>query len=194
MFTGIVEAIGEVVWLKEGSVEVATPFMGLSAGESVAVDGVCLTVTSPAQGRFIADLSEETVSRTTLGSLKEGDKVNLERPMAADGRFGGHLVQGHVDGIGVVEAIEDLPGSRTVWVRPHDMRYIAEKGSVTIDGISLTVASVADRSFSVALIPHTIEVTTAGLLAEGISVNIEFDIIAKYVERLLPLSEQGEEP
>jgi riboflavin synthase len=156
----------------------------VQVGDSVAVDGVCLTVTAFGPGWWTADLSEETLRRTTLGGIIAGDAVNLERPVRLQDRLGGHLVQGHVDGVGeVVGAAPDLE----VHVPGDLIRYVVEKGSVTVDGVSLTVVRVDDsaRSFSVAVIPHTAEVTTLGRRRPGDRVNLEVDVTVKYVERLL---------
>jgi riboflavin synthase len=193
MFTGIVEELGEVVavdvtgdsaWLT-----VRGPHVTRDArqGDSIAVSGVCLTVTGRADGAFTADVMRETLDRTTLGALAPGDRVNLERAVPVDGRLGGHLVQGHVDGVGRV--LERWPGERWESVRfavPARLaRYVAEKGSVAVDGVSLTVAAVDDAGFTVGLIPTTLEATTLGRAAPGTPVNLEVDVLAKYVERLL---------
>ncbi|MGH2687444.1 MAG: riboflavin synthase [Actinomycetota bacterium] len=192
MFTGIIEATGRVARVSPLGVEVESGIGAdgepLRLGDSIAVNGVCLTVTSTEGGRFTADLSEETLRRTALGRLEAGSTVNLERPMRADGRFGGHIVQGHVDGVATVTRVEQQPGSTEVWFSladPH-LRFLVEKGSVTVDGASLTVASLVGGGFSVALIPHTLAATTLGVLAPGSVVNVEVDIVAKYVQRLLP--------
>ena len=188
MFTGIVEATGRIVGVQPLALEIASPLTGLVLGDSVAVNGVCLTVASLRDDSFTADLSEETLRRTNLDRLQVGSTVNLERPMRADGRFGGHIVQGHVDGTSIVTRVERRPGSAEVWFSlPEGLeRYLVEKGSVTVDGVSLTVASLGSRSFSVALIPHTLGVTTLASLAVGSVVNIEVDVVAKYVQRLMP--------
>ena len=192
MFTGIIEATGRVVRVSPLGLEVASDIgsdgEAPGLGESIAVNGVCLTVTSSEGGRFTADLSEETLRRTALGRLEAGSTVNLERPMRADGRFGGHIVQGHVDGVATVTRVDRQPGSIEVWfslAEPH-LRFLVEKGSVTVDGVSLTVASLTGGEFSVALIPHTLSATTLAALAPGSVVNVEIDIVAKYVQRLLP--------
>jgi riboflavin synthase len=160
---------------------------GARHGDSIAVNGVCLTVVDTADGCFTADVMRETLDRSALGALAPGSPVNLERPMRLDGRLGGHLVQGHVDGTGVVE--ERTPSEHWEVVRislPADLaRYVVHKGSVTVDGVSLTVASVAGDSFTVSLIPTTLELTTLGRKQPGEPVNLEVDVIAKYVERLL---------
>lgn len=187
MFTGIVETVAEVIEAGELSLGVRSNLFGLQAGESVAVNGVCLTVTRPAGGSFFADLSEETLKRTSLGRLRSGSKVNLERAMPAGGRFGGHLVQGHVDGVAEVAAVQELKGwVRMDFVLPGPLeRYLVEKGSVTLEGVSLTVADLSRGSFTVALIPHTLKSTTMGQMRPGDPVNVEVDVLAKYVERLL---------
>lgn len=192
MFTGIVEGTGRVVRVLPTGIEIASGIAsdtgGLGLGESIAVNGVCLTVASRTAEGFTADLSEETLRRTTLGRLRGGSTVNLERPMRADGRFGGHIVQGHVDGTATVTRVEQHAGSTEVWlsVSPTLLRFLVEKGSVTVDGVSLTVASLDAEAFSVALIPHTLGATTLGSYGVGTVANIEVDIVAKYVQRLLP--------
>ncbi len=197
MFTGIVEELGSVVAVEHlpgdaARLVVRGPLVTQDArpGDSIAVNGVCLTVVTLSEGTFGADVMAESLSRTSLGSLRPGDPVNVERPMAIGGRFGGHIVQGHVDGVGTIrarrpsehwEVIEiDLP--------PELSRYVVEKGSITVDGVSLTVVEVADDPeprFSVSLIPTTLSVTTLGSRAVGEPVNLEVDVIAKYVERLM---------
>lgn len=194
MFTGIIEAVGEVVRMSPRSLEVACRLEGLGVGDSIAVSGACLTVASRRDGAFTADLSEETLARTGLGLLAPGSPVNLERPVAVDGRFGGHIVQGHVDGVGSITRIQRRAGSVEMWIdAPEAIRhYLAEKGSVAVDGVSLTVARLESDELSVALIPHTLESTTLGSLQAGSSVNIEVDVLAKYVERLLAHADRGE--
>lgn len=185
MFTGIVAELGEVVRVEEsGEIEISAIRVldGLGVGDSVAVNGCCLTAVRVASRTFTAHAVAETRSRTNLRALAPGDPVNLERPLRADGLLDGHLVQGHVDGVGrVVEPSPDLEVSAD----PSLLGYLVEKGSVTVDGVSLTVVSVGDTSFRVAVIPHTAEVTTLGRRAPGDLVNLEVDIVAKYVERLL---------
>jgi riboflavin synthase len=189
MFTGIVEERGAVRSAGPGRLEVAcrTVVEGSDVGSSVAVNGVCLTVVDRGEGRLGFDLSEETLRRTSLGRLREGDPVNLERPVTLSTRLGGHLVQGHVDGVGTITALERSEDGATVVVRPQSglERYLAEKGSVAVDGVSLTVARLHEGAFEVALIPHTLEATTFGSAAVGDPVNLEVDVIAKYVERLM---------
>jgi riboflavin synthase len=183
MFTGLIEELGSLR-SRQGSrftfgAEVVTA--GAGVGDSVAVNGCCLTVVALGPGWWSADVVDETLSRTNLGGLRPGDPVNLERPLRLADRLGGHVVQGHVDGLGRVVA--PAPGLR---VRTPDTRYLVGKGSVAVDGVSLTVVDVTGDAFGVAVIPHTAAVTTLGRLRPGDSVNLEFDILAKYVERLLP--------
>ncbi|MGQ0678488.1 MAG: riboflavin synthase [Actinomycetota bacterium] len=187
MFTGIVEASGTVIGRADRRLEVFMELEGLCPGESIAVNGVCLTVTSFRESIFVADLSEQTCRLTSLGSVAIGDRVNLERAMLAGGRFGGHLVQGHVDGVGrVVEAVQ-LAGSLEVsFELPGGLeRYLVEKGSVTVEGVSLTVAGLSGDRFTVSLVPHTLANTTFVGKKTGDPVNVEVDVLAKYVERLL---------
>ena len=189
MFTGIVEEIGLVENVKKGpasaSVTINAPAVtaGTKTGDSIAVNGICLTVTSLAGSTFTADIMHESLNRSSLSDLRRGCRVNLERAMAADGRFGGHIVSGHVDGTGIISAIREDDNAvwYTVRTSPAIMRYIVEKGSVTIDGVSLTVAAVTEDSFSVSVIPHTRQVTIMGDLRAGDKVNLENDIIGKYV-------------
>ena len=192
MFTGIVEQRGSVV-----SVESANGGMrlvldtgtlpGIELGGSISVNGVCLTGVETGPGRVAVDVVMETLSRSTLAELQPGDPVNLERPMAANGRFDGHIVQGHVDGVGVITAIEPEGSGRRLRLRIPDAlsRYVIEKGSITVDGVSLTVAAVKRDEVEIALIPHSLQVTTLGLRAVGEKVNLEVDLVAKYVEKLL---------
>lgn len=193
MFTGIVEELGTIARLDRGTdsarLTVRGPLVTSDAthGASIAVNGVCLTVVEHADGEFTVDVMAETLSRSSLGSLRAGDRVNLERAMAAGGRFGGHVVQGHVDG--TAQVLERVPGDRWEVVRlslPAGLaRYVIEKGSITVDGVSLTVASVDDTSFTVSLIPTTLDLTTLGHKGIGDLVNLEVDVLAKYVERLM---------
>ena len=193
MFTGIVEELGTVRSIQRGahsavlSIGASLLLSDLKIGDSVAVNGVCLTATGRDGGGFTADVMHETLDRSSLGALTVGSRVNLERAMAADGRFGGHIVSGHIDGTGTIRAVR--PDDNAVWytvqAAPELMRYIVEKGSITIDGISLTVASTEADRFSVSLIPHTAAVTTLGRKRVGEAVNLETDIIGKYVEKLL---------
>jgi riboflavin synthase len=192
MFTGIVEHRGSVLSVEraDGGMRLTIdtgPISGIPLGGSIAVNGVCLTAVETPDGQVVLDLVAETLDRSTLGALQPGDPVNLERPMPADGRFDGHIVQGHVDGVGEVRAIEQEGEGRRMRVRvPDDLaRYLVEKGSVTIDGVSLTVASIDGSEIEIALIPHSLEVTTLGLRSVGEKVNLEIDVLAKYVEKLL---------
>jgi riboflavin synthase len=190
MFTGIVEERGEVLGLDAHRLEIGcrTVASGSPLGASVAVNGVCLTVVRCGDALLAFDLSEETLERTSLRRLSRGHPVNLERPMTLSARLGGHLVQGHVDGVGEVIAVkpDDAGGARLRLRVPTDlMRYVVEKGSLTVDGVSLTVAELHDDGVTLALIPHTLAVTTLGSAARGDPVNLEMDVIAKYVERLL---------
>jgi riboflavin synthase len=194
MFTGIVEELGRVraIDVRDGHarLEIGCHLVreDSAVGDSVAVDGCCLTVTSLPEGGFTADLMAETLRATALGDLREGDGVNLERAMRADTRFGGHLVQGHVDAVGEVVGRDELPGTVFVSIRvpPHLVRYLVPKGSITVAGVSLTVVDVdAEGVVRIGLIPHTLEVTSFGRLRVGDRVNLEADVIAKYVERLL---------
>jgi riboflavin synthase len=188
MFTGIVEERGQVLSLRDGRLAVScrTAGEGTSVGDSVSVNGVCLTAVEVSPGRLGFDLAPETLSRTALGSLGSGDPVNLERPATLASRLGGHLMQGHVDGLGTVEAMEPAGGGAEMRIRPAPglERYVVEKGSIAVDGVSLTVASADDDGFTVALIPHTLSTTTLGDRRPGDVVNLEVDLIAKYVERL----------
>lgn len=193
MFTGIVEELGTIRAVRRGaasavlSIGAAEVLSDLKIGDSVAVNGVCLTVTSLDDGGFTADVMHETLGRSSLGALAPGGRVNLERAMPANGRFGGHIVSGHIDGTGKVASVrpDDNALWYTIYAAPELLRCIVEKGSITIDGISLTVAAVDDTSFSVSLIPHTAAVTTLGKKRAGDTVNLETDIIGKYVEKLL---------
>lgn len=194
MFTGIVEELGEITAVEvSGDCAVLTvrgPKVTVEArhGDSISVNGACLTVIGTDGGTFRADVMAETLARTTLGAAAPGDPVNLERPVPPTGRLGGHMVQGHVDGTGVITS--RTPGDAWELVRvalpPALSRYVAEKGSVAVDGVSLTVVEVGDDYFDVALIPTTLDLTTLGTKAVGAPVNIEVDVLAKYVERLLP--------
>jgi riboflavin synthase len=186
MFTGIVEELGTVVSREGPRLRIAarTVLADVTMGASIAVNGTCLTVVGwdDAEGWWEADVVEESYARTALGRLESGHRVNLERPVRLSDRLGGHLVQGHVDGVGTI--VEPAPDLRITC--PRDLlRYVVEKGSITIDGISLTVVAPTDDGFTVAVIPHTMEVTTLGHKGAGDLVNLEVDVTAKYVERLL---------
>lgn len=193
MFTGIVEEIGVLRSVRRGahssvlSIGASLVLSDLKEGDSVAVNGVCLTATGLDAGGFTADVMHETLNRSTLGSLSVGERVNLERAMAAGSRFGGHMVSGHIDATGSITAKrrDDNAVWYTVSAPPSLLRYVVEKGSVTIDGVSLTVAAVSERDFSVSLIPHTAAVTILGGKGPGDRVNLEADLIGKYVEKLL---------
>ncbi len=193
MFTGIVEEMGSVVAVdhRAGAARIrigaAKVLDGAQIGDSTAVDGCCLTVVAKGDGWFEADVSDETLLRTTLGDRRAGDGVNLERPLLVTDRLGGHIVQGHVDAVG--EVLAPVPDLR---VRMPDAlrRYVIEKGSITVDGVSLTVVEPTDDGFTVAVIPHTSEVTTLGARRAGDHVNLEVDVIAKYTERLLGFQEE----
>ncbi|UJP38969.1 riboflavin synthase [Cellulomonas palmilytica] len=194
MFTGIVEELGSVVAVEDRGQDarlvVRGPLVVSDAhrGDSIAVDGVCLTVSElPGDGTFAADVMPESLRRTALGTLRAGAPVNLERALAVGGRYGGHVVQGHVDGVGAV--LRRDPGERWDEVEiglPGELaRYVAEKGSIAVSGVSLTVTHVGDESFGVSLIPTTLAHTTLGTLVVGSPVNLEVDVLAKYAERLL---------
>ena len=198
MFTGIVEEKGKVKAIRAGAnssvLTIGASYImdDVELGHSIAVNGVCLTVTSCTPDQFTADVMHETLNRSSLGSLKVGSSVNLERAMAANGRFGGHIVSGHIDGTGTITKIErdDNAVWFTIRTSPKIMRYIIEKGSITIDGISLTVAKVGSDNFSVSIIPHTMTVTTLGERKLGDTVNLENDCIGKYVEKLMQKEEE----
>jgi riboflavin synthase len=195
VFTGIVEGTGTVAALAVAAagggarLEVGAPWLAgqLATGESVSVNGCCLTVAAATPGGFAADLVAETLRRTALGGLAAGARVNLERPMALGGRLGGHLVQGHVDGVARVLERAPVGDGQEVRVElpPQLERYVVEKGSIAVDGVSLTVAGVGPGWFAVALVPHTLEVTTLGERRPGDPVQLEVDVVAKYIERLV---------
>jgi len=192
MFTGIIEEIGKIRNIKTGSdtciltVTAEKILSDVHIGDSIAVNGTCLTVCAFDKNSFSADVMPETMRRTNLGDLKSGSPVNLERAMSANGRFGGHIVSGHIDGTGQIKSLKKE--SNAVWVqisaKPEILKYIVEKGSIAIDGISLTVAKITSQDFSVSVIPHTGEETTLLHKKPGEIVNLECDIIAKYVEKL----------
>lgn len=193
MFTGIVEEVGVVKQIQKGSksavltIQAKAVLEGTKIGDSIAVNGVCLTVVSLGNGCFSADVMHETINRSSLARLICGSRVNLERAMAADGRFGGHLVAGHVDGVGKIVEVrqDDTAIWYTVQADPSILRYIVEKGSIAIDGISLTVAQVFSDRFSISAIPHTVRMTVLRDRREGDEVNLENDVIGKYIEKLL---------
>ena len=200
MFTGIVEELGEVVEVVDlgdsARLTVRGPLVTSDAGpgDSIAVNGVCLTVVDTASGVFTADVMRETLARTSLGTLEVGSPVNLERPVTLSARLGGHLVQGHVDGTG--ELLERVPGHHWEILRielpPELARYVVSKGSIAVDGVSLTVVEVGPESFTVSLIPTTLDLTTLGSKQPGDPVNLEVDVVAKYVERLLGATREEE--
>jgi len=193
MFTGIIEETGTVQAITTNDAGTALSITadkvleGTIVGDSIAVNGVCLTVTSISGRTFTADVMPETVRRTSLARLHPGAAINLERAMKASGRLGGHIVSGHVDGCGLVESItpDGIALRVTVSLAPGLLKYIAQKGSVTLDGVSLTVIAVDDRSFAVSLIPKTRATTTLGALKTGSMINVEVDVLARYIERLL---------
>ena len=196
MFTGLVQDLGRVAEIHETSdgvrVAIESPLAGeLGEGDSVSVNGVCLTAVGLCAGeRFGADVMHETLRRSSLGSIEAGSKVNLELAMRPTDRLGGHIVQGHVDGLGVVAEVRDEGFARVVTVeagggRDGIMRYVVEKGSIAVDGVSLTVARIDDTTFDVSLIPETLERTTLGSAEKGTVVNLEADVLAKHVEKLL---------
>jgi riboflavin synthase len=184
MFTGIVEELGRLESLDGGRLRIGATRVieDASIGDSIAVNGCCLTVVAFGDDWWESDVSDETISRTSIRSLQPGDRINLERAVKMSDRLGGHLVQGHVDGVG--EIVDPVPDLR-VRVPRSLTRYLVEKGSVTVDGVSLTVVDALDDGFTVAIIPHTADVTTLGTRRPGDLVNIEVDVMAKYVERLM---------
>jgi riboflavin synthase len=187
VFTGIVRERGVVSAFDGGRLEVRTS-VAAAVGDSVAIDGVCLTVVAGSETSLVFDVVPETLSRSTLGGLAAGAIVNVEPALRAGEAFGGHIVQGHVDGVGAVRSVEPEGDGRRVWVEaPQDLlRYCVEKGSIAVAGVSLTIAALAPDAFAVALVPHTIEETTLGAAEPGVAVNLEVDVVARYVERLLP--------
>jgi len=193
MFTGIVVETGRVAGVAEGDclrsirIDASVALEGLAVGDSVAVDGVCLTAVEVTQDGFTVEVMQESLDRSTLGDLGAGMRVNLERPMAADGRFDGHIVQGHVDGVAKLRSRAEEGAAVRLWfeIDPRLLRYLVEKGSITLDGVSLTVTAVDGSGFEVSLIPHTLEVTGLGDRHVGDGVNVEVDVLAKYVERLM---------
>ncbi|MFD4138235.1 MULTISPECIES: riboflavin synthase [unclassified Streptomyces] len=193
MFTGIVEELGEVTAIEDlgdsSRFRLRGPVVteGAKHGDSIAVNGVCLTVVEFGDGEFTADVMAETLNRSSLGALEAGSRVNLERPMAVGDRLGGHIVQGHVDGTGTIVARKPSENWEIVTISlPADLtRYVVEKGSITVDGVSLTVVDAGPDHFTISLIPTTLALTTLGIKQPGDPVNLEVDVIAKYVERLL---------
>ena len=202
MFTGIVEEVGAIKNIKRGqhsavlTIHAKTVLEETRIGDSIAVNGICLTVTRLFPDGFSADVMHETLNRSSLAGLSAGSVVNLERAMAANGRFGGHIVAGHVDGVGHISDIrrDDTAVWYTVHAGPEILRYVVEKGSIAIDGISLTVAYVDNKVFKVSIIPHTGEETTLLKKKAGDRVNLENDLIGKYVEKLLQGQEEIQEP
>lgn len=195
MFTGIIEEVGRVTSItnenenRRLTVAASHLVKELKKGDSIAVSGVCLTAVEISPNSFGADLAEETWNRTSLSRIKSGALVNLELPMRADGRFGGHIVQGHVDGTGKFIGLDEIPGANNYWLRieipPELARYVIFKGSLSIEGISLTVAKIEGTQVTVAIIPHTTEMTNLKSLKPGDPVNLEVDVIAKYVEKMI---------
>lgn len=195
MFTGIVEEVGKVISIKQDggtrrlTVAAQELVKELSPGASISVSGVCLTAVEFSLRHFCADLAQETWNRTSFSRIREGALVNLELPMRANGRFGGHIVQGHVDGTGTFQSLDKIKGAEDYWLRidiPGDLaRYVIYKGSLSIEGISLTVAKIEDTHVTVAIIPHTIKMTNLRSLKPGDPVNLEVDMIAKYVEKMM---------
>jgi riboflavin synthase len=195
VFTGLVQGLGRIGAIDRSDggagglrITIETPLVAeLRAGDSIAVNGVCLSATSLETGSFVADAMNETLSRTSLGDLAPGTEVNLELPLRAGDRLGGHVVQGHVDGIGAIVEVADDGFARRIRIEapPDLMRYVIEKGSIAVDGVSLTVAALDSRSFTVSLIPETLQRTNLGHAGPGDRVNLEVDVLAKYVEKLV---------
>lgn len=202
MFTGIIEEVGQIKALKRGAnsiiltVGAVTIMDDLKLGDSVATNGVCLTVTALGKDSFQADVMHETMNRSSLGSLKPGSHVNLERAMPANGRFGGHMVSGHIDGTGNIVSVEkdDNAVWYTISAEQQILRYVIEKGSIAIDGISLTVAKVTDHDFSVSIIPHTLRETILAEKKIGDIVNLENDMVGKYIEKFMTHASENEKP
>jgi riboflavin synthase len=194
VFTGLIREVGDVVSIDgdEAGVRlvIAAPETAAEAalGDSISIDGVCLTVVAVEDGTVSFDAVPETLARSSLETLESGSRVNLEPALRAGDPLGGHYVQGHVDGVGVVRSVEPEGDGRRIWfdAEPSELRYVVEKGSIAVQGTSLTVAALDDTGFAVALIPHTLEATTLGGLTPGSRVNLEADVLAKYVEKLLP--------
>ena len=192
MFTGLVQDLGQIVGVERSidgvRLSVASTLTGeLANGDSVAVNGVCLTATAVQGGSFVAEVMNETLNRSSLRDATAGREVNLELALRASDRLGGHIVQGHVDGVGAVRALSDDGFARRVEIEAPEevLRYVVEKGSIAVDGISLTVAGLGETSFTVSLIPETLQRTNLGHAAPGTTVNLEVDVLAKYVEKLL---------
>jgi riboflavin synthase len=199
MFTGLVQGVGSVAAIERSDdgarITIATSLAPeLSAGDSVAINGVCLTAVTLENGSFAADAMNETLARSSLGDLVTGAEVNLELPLRATDRLGGHVVQGHVDGVGTIGEVSDDGFARRIRIEapPDVLRYVVEKGSIAVDGVSLTVTEVDERSFTVSLIPETLQRTTLGGIDAGRRVNLEVDVLAKYVEKFVYASQEGE--
>lgn len=196
MFTGIVEEVGKVLAIGNGKLKISCELVlkDVNIGDSIAVNGICLTVTHHTATDFTADVMPETVRRTSLAELKLGSSVNLERALTLASRLGGHIVSGHIDGTGKITKLQDEKNAllMTISADKNLLRYIVEKGSVALDGISLTVASVSDSDFTVSLIPHTREITNLASKKIGSPINIETDIIGKYVEKMLQAAKDTE--
>ncbi|MGN0291486.1 MAG: riboflavin synthase [Lachnospiraceae bacterium] len=200
MFTGIVEEMGTIAGIQKGAksavltIQAQKVFSDIHIGDSIALNGVCLTVTSFSKDTYTADVMNETLQRSSLGSLTIGSKVNLERAMPADGRFGGHIVSGHIDGTGTIKKVEK--DDNAIWytiAAPENlMKYIVEKGSIAIDGISLTVAKRSDADFAISMIPHTAKETVLSRKKPGDIVNLENDIVGKYIEQLMQYNKKEE--
>lgn len=202
MFTGIVEEMGTIAGIQRGAksavltIQAEKVFEDIHIGDSIALNGVCLTVTSFGRGTYTADVMNETLQRSSLGNLSIGSRVNLERAMPADGRFGGHIVSGHIDGTGTIVKVEK--DDNAIWytiAAPEElMKYIVEKGSIAIDGISLTVAKRSDTDFAISMIPHTAKETVLSQKKPGDTVNLENDIVGKYIEQLMRYDKKEEKP
>lgn len=200
MFTGIVEEMGTIAGIQKGAksavltIQAQKVFSDMHIGDSIALNGVCLTVTSFSGNTYTADVMNETLRRSSLGSLTIGSKVNLERAMAANGRFGGHIVSGHIDGTGTITKVEKDDNAiwYTIAAEENLMKYIVEKGSIAIDGISLTVAKRSDMDFAISMIPHTAKETVLAQKKPGDIVNLENDIVGKYIEQLMHYEKKEE--
>ncbi len=200
MFTGIVEEMGTIAGIQKGAksavltIQAEKVFSDIHIGDSIALNGVCLTVTSFSGNTYTADVMNETLRRSSLGSLTIGSKVNLERAMAANGRFGGHIVSGHIDGTGTITKVEKDDNAiwYTIAAEENLMKYIVEKGSIAIDGISLTVAKRSDMDFAISMIPHTAKETVLAQKKPGDIVNLENDIVGKYIEQLMHYEKKEE--
>jgi riboflavin synthase len=192
MFSGIIEAFGQVKKIEQGKESCALTLASdlvkeLKRGSSIAVNGVCLTVVSLKNNSFTVDVMPETINKTNIGKLVIGNKVNLERPLAADGRFEGHIVQGHVDGVGTIKEKREVENAHEIRISAHSkiLDLCVEKGSITIDGISLTLVDVEKDNFSVSIIPYTSQITTLGFKSVGDDVNLEVDILGKYIAKFM---------